>query len=170
MKIIGYLNLLGVVLLAGLCATQWNANRLLNLANIDLNKTDQEQARSIAAQQATIKGLQDDLNDFRSRLMLSEEAVKKDESRIAELTRDRDRTREQLGRMTAERDEMRESLTKWEAAVKERDEALKKAVDEIQTLAKDRNDNVVKYNELAVKYNAVVKDLNESRAKQAAGH
>jgi hypothetical protein len=37
----------------------------------------------------------------------------------------------------------------------------------VRQLAADRNDAVRKFNELAEKYNAVVKDLNEARARLA---
>jgi hypothetical protein len=61
-------------------------------------------------------------------------------------------------------------LTKWMAAVKERDEALKKASEDITMIVAARNEAIKKLNDLAIKYNGVVKDLNEARAKAGSGH
>ena len=40
----------------------------------------------------------------------------------------------------------------------------------LQKLAGERNEAVARFNDLAGKYNGLVKDLNEARAKLAGGH
>ena len=60
-------------------------------------------------------------------------------------------------------------LQKWIDAVKQRDDALKKEGDAVVTASKERDDAVVKFNDLAGRYNDVVKALTAAQAK-LAGH
>jgi septal ring factor EnvC (AmiA/AmiB activator) len=176
MKILGYFNLLGVIALAVLCGFQWEANRRANLREVALDKIRQEQTQKIAEQDRTIKGYIADLDDFRHRLERTEAALKQIENQLATVSGERDRAAAARDQAVAERDQLlterekfKETLAKWMAAVGERDEALKKASSEVQALGKDRNEAVMKFNDLAVKYNGLVKDLNEARAKLAGG-
>ena len=52
------------------------------------------------------------------------------------------------------------------AAVAQRDQALKQASSEFQKVANERNDAILKFNDLAGKYNAVVKQLNDAQGGQ----
>ncbi len=158
MKFIAYFNLLGVLVLAALCAVQWQANRRLNLQVIDLERTRQQQVQKMTEQDRTIKGYASDLDEFRRRLEQSDSALKEAETKVATLGMERDQ-------LLAERDRNKIVLEKWMAAVMERDEAIKKGNDEILKLAQARNDAVAKFNDLATKYNAVVKELNAGRGK-----
>ena len=67
--------------------------------------------------------------------------------------------------MPAERERTKAVLEKWIAAVTAATITLKKANDEIRKLAAERNDAIVKFNDLAGKYNSAVKELNASRGK-----
>jgi septal ring factor EnvC (AmiA/AmiB activator) len=151
-RFLQYLNFAGVLALAGLCALQWKENSRLNLAMNDLEMTRLRQSDQIAAQEKTIKGYTADLEDFRQRLTLAE-------SQMKDLQRD-------LDKRTAERAQLRATLDKWVAAVTERDAALKKAGMEIQTLVKERDGAVGKFNDLAGKYNALVKDWNAAQGQR----
>lgn len=148
-----YFNLAGVLTLAALCAFQWQINRRVNLEANRLEKTRLELSREIAEQEETIHGCRADLEAFREQLQSTARSLKETESRL----RDAERANIQL---TAERDQLKENVAKWTDAVKERDEQLAQAREQIQTLAADRNRAVVKFNELAEKYNATVADLN----------
>jgi chromosome segregation ATPase len=138
-----YLNFIGVLALIGLCCIQWRTNRQLNLQAIDLEKTRLQQTAQIAEQDKTIKGYAEDLEDFRRRLELSESAFKEVEQK--------------LDAMTAERDRLKIELDKWIVAVAERDAALKQASEQMQKLIAARDDAIEKFNELAVRYNKIVK-------------
>ena len=157
MKFMGYFNMTGVMALAVLCAVQWQVNRRVNLQAIDLEKTRQEQVQKIAKQDRTIKGYMADLEDFRHRLEQSDAAIRDAETKIATLGAAR--------RGGCGRDQLKATLEKWVAAVKERDETLNKANDEIRKLAAERNDAIVKFNDLAGKYNSAIRELNAMRAK-----
>jgi uncharacterized coiled-coil DUF342 family protein len=161
-KILGFLNLAGVLLLAALCTVQWGVNRRVTLQAIRLDKTRQEQAQKIDEQAKAIKGYLADLNELRDRLERSEMSLQQTESKLKSMTADRDQA-------IAQRDQYAADLAKWTAAVKERDEALKKANEEITTIVAARNEAIQKLNDLAIKYNGVVKDLNEARAKAGSG-
>jgi hypothetical protein len=52
---------------------------------------------------------------------------------------------------------LKADLDKWVAAVKQRDDLIRQAGTEIQGLAKQRNDAIAQFNDLAMKYNALVK-------------
>ena len=140
-----YLNFAGVATLAILCSFQWQTNSRLNLKTQSLEKTNLEQAAKIDDQARTIKNDATDLDDLRSRLSLSESALADDEATIKQL---------------------KTAMDKWIAAVTQRDQALKQAGAQIQKLAIERNDAVLKFNDLAGKYNTIVKQLNDSGATQ----
>jgi len=136
-----YLNFAGVVALAVLCSFQWQTNSRINLEAQSLQKTTLEQAGKIDEQTRTIKNDAADLDDLRGRLSLSESALADDEATIKQL---------------------KAAMDKWIAAVAQRDLALKQASGQIQKLATERNEAILKFNDLAGKYNAIVKQLNDS--------
>jgi chromosome segregation ATPase len=140
-----YLNFVGVIALAILCSFQWQTNSRLNLEAQSLQKTTLEQAAKIDEQDRTIKNDAADLDDLRSRLSLAESALADDEASLKQL---------------------KAALDKWIAAVAQRDQALKQAGAQIQKLANERNDAILKFNDLAGKYNVVVKQLNDSQNGQ----
>jgi chromosome segregation ATPase len=136
-----YLNFAGVIALAVLCSFQWQTNSRVNLEAQSLQKTTLEQAGKIDEQTRTIKNDAADLDDLRGRLSLSESALADDEATIKQL---------------------KAAMDKWIAAVAQRDLALKQASGQIQKLATERNEAILKFNDLAGKYNAIVKQLNDS--------
>jgi chromosome segregation ATPase len=93
------------------------------------------------------------LADVRQRLSLAEVDLKDAQDKLAA-------SEQQCNGLIAQRDQLKTTLDKWEAAIADRDRALKQAGDQIQTLTADRNQAVQKFNDLADKYNAVVKQLN----------
>ena len=129
-------NFVGVFVLAVLLSVQWKANSRLEAENVRLDQMRIEQSAKIADQENTLKQNAADLDDFRQRLSVSESSLK---SAIV----DRDR----LGRLV---DQLKTSLDQRKAAVTARDAA-------IQKLATERNDAIAKFNDLADKYNALVK-------------
>jgi chromosome segregation ATPase len=147
-----YLNFVGVIALAILCSFQWQTNSRLNLETQSLEKTKLEQAATIDQQDRTIKNDAADLDDLRMRLSLSETALAEADQKVA--------TDE------AELKQLKAALDKWVAAVAQRDQALKQAGSEIQKVANERNDAILKFNDLAGKYNAVVKQLNDAQGGQ----
>jgi chromosome segregation ATPase len=152
-----YLNLFGVLALAGLCVFQWRMNRQLNLETNRLEKTRIEQTAQIEEQSKKLKGTTDDLETFREQLTRANLSLKEQTDKSAA-------SETQIEILTLERDELKKSLAKWTNAVAERDRQLKESNTQIQKLADDLNAAVVKHNQLATNYNAVVKDLNELRS------
>ena len=136
-------NFLGVAILCLLCSIQWKTNSRLEENVERLDQTRIEQSAKIAEQDRTLKDDAADLEDLRQRLSFSESELK---TAISE----RDR-------FAAESRQLKAALDKWIVAVKERDAAIKQAGNLIQKLAAERNDAITKFNELADKYNALVK-------------
>jgi septal ring factor EnvC (AmiA/AmiB activator) len=136
-------NFLGVAAMGVLCCAQWQTNDRLENSVQRLDQTRIEQSAKIADQERTLKDDAADLDDLRQRLSMSESEL---QTTIA-----------QRDHFAVEDKQLKAALDKWIAAVKERDAALQKAGDLIQKLAAERNDAIVKFNDLADKYNALVK-------------
>lgn len=156
-------NLLGVLLLAGLCVVQWRINRRLNLEATELTRIRHGQATQLEEQAKTIAGLTTDLDSFRTRLQDASALATETEAKLRPLERE-------VSQLTNERDQLKASLTNWAGAVTARDERLQEFAAQLQELAAARNDAVAKFNDLAEKYNGVVQDLNDARARLAAAH
>lgn len=156
-----WLNLLGVLVLAGLCVLQWGRDRALNL---DLNRNEKvrlsQQAR-IAEQDKDLLGLRDDLATFKEQLVRSQGELGEARKRVQELERNQ-------RQLVSERDQLKESVTNWANAVAVRDERLVTANSRIHELTDQLNDSIQKFNVLATNYNTAVQTLNELRAASAA--
>jgi chromosome segregation ATPase len=143
-------NLVGIASLCVLCSLQWRSNRQLNLLTNHLEQTGIEQQTQIDIQAKTIRRQTADLDDFRHRLELSEAALKESQDKFAALAAQQDQ-------LLAERDQLKAALAQWTAAVAQRDTLIKQANDQITKLTADRNDAITKFNDLANRYNALVK-------------
>jgi chromosome segregation ATPase len=142
-RILAILNLLGVLIVAAICGVQWNTNSRLEHQVQSLQKTSADQAAKIDDQAQTIKDDAADISDFHDRLSLAE-------SQLID-------TKDKLAQRVAEVNLLQNNLKKWMQAVADRDAALKQAAAQIQSLAAQRNDAIQKFNDLAGKYNALVK-------------
>ena len=142
------LNFLGVLAVAVLCAAQWQTNSRLSLRADDLEKIRQQQTAKLSEQGKSLKDDAADLDDLRRRLELSE-------SDLAD-------THKKLELASAQRDQLKNALSQWQHAVADRDAALKQAAQQIQKIAAERNEAIQKFNDLADKYNALVKDAHGS--------
>jgi chromosome segregation ATPase len=141
-RALSILNFLGIAALAVLCAVQWQANSHL-LSNVDqLQHITQDQAAQISDQTITLKQNAEDLTDLRDRLATSESDLAAATGQIAKL---------------------KSSLDQWMQAVKDRDAALKNAGVLVQSFAAQRNDAIKRFNDLADKYNALVKQVQNGQ-------
>jgi len=152
-RLMNSFNFVGVLVLTVLCIIQWQANSQFNAQLNRANQTRLDQAAKLVEQEATLNQNATDLADVRQRLSLAEVDLKDAQDKLAA-------SEQQCNGLIAQRDQLKATLDKWEAAIADRDRALKQAGDQIQTLTADRNQAVQKFNDLADKYNAVVKQLN----------
>lgn len=143
-RTLGWINLTGVLLLAGLCVAQWNHNRRLNREVIDLTKVRLAQAESLTERDQALTRTQADLERFREQLMVSSTLASDAREKVAKLELE-------VPRLTVERDRLQESVTQWSAAVTVRDSRLAEAQEQILKLAQERNEVVERYNELAAR-------------------
>jgi len=160
-RVLAALNLLGIVLLLGLCVFQWRANSALNL---DVNRLEEirlDQTAKIADQAGRLRGLAADLDRFRDQLGATTLDLKKTRGRLRESER-------LAAQLANERDQLKEAVVQWTAAVAARDERLKEANDRIRDLGTRLNDAVVKFNALVATHNDLVRQLNEARNPGAA--
>jgi chromosome segregation ATPase len=156
-----YLNFFGVLVLAVLCAVQWQHDRQLNLQTIQLEKTRQAQQQKISEQEETARGLSADLADFKQRFKTEHDDLEDTKHKLRE-------SENAVASLAAEREQLQESITNWTAAVAQRDALMKEANSRIEDVSTQLNVSIQKYNDLASNYNNVVKDLNEARSKSAA--
>jgi chromosome segregation ATPase len=141
-RVMQWINFLGVLAVALLCVVQWSVNRRLNLETADLERKQIALNAKVDEQSKTIRDQAADLEEFRTRVQLSEQALADAETKLRALH--------------AERDRLESSRSLYASAVTQRDTVIKKAAAEIQQAWNDRNDAVKKFNDLAMKYNAMV--------------
>lgn len=156
---IQYANFLGIVALAALCVFQWQRDRKLNLEVNSLEKTRQEQQQKLSEQDITIGGLTEDLTHFKEQFSLTH-------SNLTEAREKLRKTESENDSLQREREQLHASITNWTQAVSARDARLTEANERIRSMAAQLNESIGKYNELATNYNAVVKQLEEARAKK----
>lgn len=152
------LNILGVLLLAGLCGIQWRNESRLHHQVDDLLRTQFDLEKTIDDQGKTIDGLTKDLALFKNQYA----ATKAELDETLSLLR---KAENNILLLTAERDQLKEAVAAWQDAVKERDAHIEEANLRIKEFAEALNESITKYNDLAVKYNEVVEMLNEDRQK-----
>lgn len=159
-RLLAYLNLLGVLILTGLCILQWRANRTLNLDVNRLEQANQTQAARLDEQARDLRGLTSDLERFRGQLGTTTLSQKDAEGKL--------RASEHLvAQLANERDQLKASIAQWTAAVIARDERLAEANTRIRDLSAQLNDTATRYNALVATHNDLVRQVNDSRAAAA---
>jgi chromosome segregation ATPase len=141
------LNALGVLALAALCIVQWQRDRRLHMDLTALQQTNQVQFASIVEQSNTLRGVNEDLAQFKQRFTQAHSDVTETRASLRKLERENEQ-------LLAERNQLRASVTNWASAVAERDERLKEITARAQELATKLNDSILRFNELATNYNA----------------
>jgi septal ring factor EnvC (AmiA/AmiB activator) len=135
-------NFTGIVAVTLLCAIQWEVNSRLEARERELDQTRIEQSAKIDEQTRELRDDAADLEDLRGRLTTCESDLSK---AIAQ--------RDQLG---LENKQFGAALDKWVAAVKARDAALTEVL-------KQRNDAIAKFNDLAGKYDGLLKQTEDGQ-------
>lgn len=190
MKRLHYFNLLGVLLLAALCVAQWQINRRLNLEATRLDRLRQEHEGKLAEQERAAKGMNADLETFRSQFARANDEARESARKLAagerltaQLQRERDQLKASVTNWATASAQLKQSVTNWAAAVTERDARLTEANTRLQQLGEELNASIRKFNELVATHNAsitqfnelaarhekLVKDWNDQQAKLAAG-
>lgn len=154
------INLLGVLVLAGLCAYQWKINRDLNLSLMAVDKERLEKIVSLADEQKKTKEQGADLDYFRAQLTASKGVEKELKGKL-------DQIETAHTQVMAERDSLKTNVTEWAGAVKLRDERLAQSAEAIQKLITERDEVVQKYNDLAKRQNDLVAEINKAREMAA---
>jgi chromosome segregation ATPase len=165
------LNALGVLTLAALCVVQWQRDRRLHIDLTALQQTNQIQFASIVEQSNALRGVNEDLAQFKQRFTQAHSDVTETRASLRKLEGENEQ-------LLAERNQLKASVTNWASAVAERDERLKEITARAQELAMKLNDSVLRFNELATNYNVsarrfdalatnynkVVEELNQLRS------
>lgn len=166
-----WVNLMGVVLLAGLCIVQWQRDRRLHLEIQRLEKVRHQHEQTILEQEKAAKGLTNDLDRFKVQFQGAHGELTEARASAVRLER-------QNLQLSSERDQLKASITNWSGAIAERDLRLQQVNDQLRDLSARLRESVLKFNELAsnhhasidrfnelaTNYNQVVTQLNEARA------
>ncbi|HMJ89265.1 MAG TPA: hypothetical protein VK530_05590 [Candidatus Acidoferrum sp.] len=148
------INGIGVLALAVICVTQWRSDRSLNIEVSQLQRANQVQLGSLVEQSNTLRGVNEDLAQFKERFSKAHAEL----SDALASARNLERENTQI---VAERDQLKASVTNWSAAVAERDVRLKETLEQGRELSRKLNESVTRFNELATNYNASVRRFSE---------
>lgn len=154
MKSLRWINLVGVLLLAALCAGQWRRDRRQNLELLQGEKQRLAGETQLREQTRKSDGLAADLARFKEQYL---DAHTNTAAARASLLR----VEQELGRLRAERDQLQSAVTNWAAAVTARDASLRALNERWRETAGQLDDSVLRHNELASNYNATVRRFNE---------
>lgn len=160
-RVLTWLNLLGVLVLAVLCVVQWRANRQLSLDLIQVERHRLEQTAAAERLAEITAGQASDLADLRGHLARAAQEGRDARDQLALLERELDQSR-------AETDAVKSALTNWAAAVVARDERLQQAAEQLRAAVQERNDTVTWFNELAGRYNRLVQDYDALQERLAS--
>ena len=160
MKVLRWLNLLGVLILAGLCVTQWFRMRDQD-REIDSRKraADVLEAR-LAEQDRRLEATLADLESMKSQAIRQLAIDAADRRTLEESQRN-------LQQATYERDQLRSAVSNWTAAVSARDLNLQQMDRAVRNLTNELAAAVQRHNQLATNYNRVVEELNGLRRRPA---
>lgn len=153
-------NFVGVCLLAGLCAVQWDTNSRLNEQVRSLEETRDSQTAKIADLDKTIKGNASDLDDLHGRLSKSEDTVKEDERKLAAADAETKRMQNLVERDKEMVGQYRSAIDQRDEVIRTQRENLEKAAAENGVLVNEANALKAKYIDAANKYNALAQQIN----------
>jgi uncharacterized coiled-coil DUF342 family protein len=153
-RVLPWLNLLGVFVLAGVCAVQWQRDRRLNLEVNRLEGVRYENEESLVRQKKEAAALQEDLTHFKGQFETAHGELRDVRAKASSLER-------QTVQLGAEREQLKAAVTNWAAAVKERDQRLQEVHQQLRDISLRLNDSVLKFNELASNHNATILRFNE---------
>ena len=154
MKALHLFNLIGILLLAGLCGLQWKIDQELNTKIDGLESTRKAQEQLITEQTNQLALLRKDFAALGEKFTEVSGKAEKVEGELIDSNR-------KVKLLTIERDNCKDAVTEWQAAVKQRDERITEANNRITKLANDLNSQVAKFNSLATNYNDTVQKFNE---------
>jgi chromosome segregation ATPase len=158
-RTLSFVNLAGVLVLALLCALQWQANRRLQHLAIELKNETAERARELNLKDQAVQAAKMDLDQFRQQLADTSTRLNDALTRAEASERELAELREQL-------EQHRITLTNWADAVQQRDQRLVELREQLQQIVTQRDDAIARFNDLAVKHNALVEQLEGTRTAQ----
>jgi chromosome segregation ATPase len=154
MKALHVFNLIGILLLTGLCGLQWKIDQDLNTKITSLESTRKAQEQQITEQTGMLDTLRKEFSALGEKFTEISAKAEKTEGELIDANRN-------AKLLTVERDQAKDAIVEWQDAVKQRDERIKEANNRITKLATDLNSQVAKFNDLATNYNDTVVKFNE---------
>ncbi|MDR3228905.1 MAG: hypothetical protein LBT53_05795 [Puniceicoccales bacterium] len=164
------INLLGVLVLAGICAWQWRGEALLLQEVACLRDTVAERDTQIGKQENAIEGISSDRDFFRGQFAETEIELAATNATLEAARREKIRMDGEIERQREIVKQLHISLESWRQAVDGRDKQLAEANKILREAAEAQNDAVRRHNELATRHNELVKLLNESRKALAQSY
>ncbi len=146
-------NLVGVVLLSGVCVVQWSDERQLLVRAEALERERSELRISNEEREKALGNAKADLEQFRAQVTREHESRQAAEEGLS-------KARADIRELSAERDRLNSALTAWREAVSSRDERLLQAQQSLEEAGQSRNAAIEKFNALARSHREAVERLN----------
>ncbi|MDR2512784.1 MAG: hypothetical protein LBD01_03175 [Puniceicoccales bacterium] len=162
-SLLSALNLTGVLVLAVFCALQWQ-REAANTREINaLLKTKHDNEITIRELRGTTASLERDLAQFKQHYADTSAELEKCEASLRDAKRDN-------ARLTQDCEQLKDNIKVWEAAVKERDQRIVEAISRLKEFSEQLQASIIRYNDLATKYNALVARENKTRQDLAQAY
>ncbi len=146
-------NLVGVVLLSGVCVVQWSDERQLRLRLEALEKERSELRIPNEEREKALGNAKADLEQFRAQ-------VSRDHERRQAAEEGLSKARADIRELSSERDRLSSALTTWREAVASRDQHLSRAQKSLEEAGQSRNAAIEQFNTLARSHREAVERLN----------
>lgn len=154
-KFISIFNLLGFILIIGLCITQWVETGKIRHRRDELDKLTVDLGKKLAATESELKTSNDTVEEFRKRIGVMEG----DNARLVKELKDSEL---RVANLTGEAARMEKQLAAWKTAVEERDKVIAQQNEAITAHIAARNEATEKFNDLVSKYNELAKRTTEA--------
>ncbi len=166
--ILNRVNLVLLALVGGLCIYQWSGERKADREIEDLRHSVQKAEDHIAAQDQSLRGANEDIDEFKK--VIAESKLKSDADDVAlrEKKAQVFTLEQQAKRAISDADLSAKTIAAYKLGINDRDANIKilleqrqKLIDANQDAAQKANQAITAYNELANKYGTLVAQYND---------
>lgn len=154
-KFISLFNIIGFILIIGLCVTQWVETGKIRHRRDELDKLSVDLGKKLAGTESALKTANDTVEEFRKRI----EVLEGDNARLAKELKDSEL---RVVRLTGEVARLEKQVAAWKTAVDERDKVIVEQNKAINEQIAARNEATEKFNDLVGKYNELAKRTAEA--------
>ena len=154
-KLVSIFNIIGFILIIGLCITQWVETGKIRHRRDELDRITVDLGKKLAGTESALKTSNDTVEEFRKRI----EVLEGDNARLAKNLKDSEL---RVANLTGEVARLEKQLAAWKTAVDDRDKVIAQQNEAITGHIAARNEATEKFNGLVTKYNELAKRTTEA--------